>query len=578
MFLKKITAGVELSKRIKKDDLNIISLFAVFFLFLYFYTHISRIFYSDEAARSWNVQFMEGRIGFDLYFIAIVGIAAFAILVSMFGLNVKRQDLPRLVYVPLCIISLLFGTISVLHYTPYLYGSSEQKDALFVLSQILAYISLGFGILTIWRPAFALNTFIFWFLLTQNSFVILDFVARSDTDWASIAEFGIILSSLIIILNIFEKNKLVTYQGEKPFRHFLYLRSETGPSMHGFMPVEVLFFFLLALHFSNYFWSGMDKLFALPGPTGMWAIANPLYVYVPYMHIYDRIPAMVPEGLEDFYYNIIKEHTPFFLITSAVIQISAICVIFHRRIMTYLSFCYDAFHSFVFLMAGILFYKWMLLNIGIAYVFHKERRRIPWTIRLIFIFICIVPFFAGHLKLYRLAWYDTFQFNKYSIYAIMKDGREVAVPSNFFLNQSMTFSSIGLVNTFDYRYGHVSAWGARTYDDVMKSKTCSKEPLVKTSPELVQQARSKYENYFKQYHRYMLAQYDKNGKLPEFNFYPHHSFSDFTQGNELRSINFNDIISYKLVGTQGCLPIDPTARQKPKIIKQQSWNIDVSGL
>ncbi|MEM6780351.1 MAG: hypothetical protein AAF569_00650 [Pseudomonadota bacterium] len=571
--------SIDLDKTIKKDDLKILGLFAFFFIFLYFYTKVSRSFYSEMEARSWNVWLFEGRISHNTYFLVIACLSGLSVLLSALGLGIKKQDLPQLVYVPYVMIALLFGVISVWHYIPYPLGTDPDKDRLYILSVVMAWTALVSGVTSIWRPALGLNAFILWFLLAQNSFVILDYLPRSHTDWASIAEFGAILAAIIILFNLAEKNTIFRYQGQRPFADLLFLREQAGPRIHGYSPIEIIFFFLLGLHFSNYVWSGLAKLIELEGPIQMWMTDNPLYLYVPYMHIYDRISAAVPAGLEQFYFTLIKNFTPFFLISSMGIQLICLVIIFHRKLLAVTSILLDIFHAFVFLMAGILFYKWMVLNVGISYVFSKERRPIPGSIKILFMIICIFPFLAGPVKLYKLAWYDMFQFNTYDVYAVLDDGQRVVVPSNFFLNKSLHFSSVGLMNTFHQRFLGMGAWGGGSYEIMQQTKTCDKSLLVKIDPELVIREREKFSKYFNQHHAFMIDHYNDRGALPRFNIYPHHSFSDPNDAEELRSIDFNKVVGYEIVGSHGCINPDiENPRTPPYIFKEEKWLIEVSNV
>jgi len=369
------------------------------------------------------------------------------------------------------------------------------------------------------------------------------------------------------------------YDGKRPFSDFLFLREGAGKKVHGYTPIEVIFFFLLGLHFANYVWSGLSKIIHLIGPTGAWMVDDPLYVYTPYMHIYDRISAAVPAGFEQVLYTMVKDFTPAFLLPSLAMQVICLIVIFHRKLMAIIPVMLDIFHSFVFLMAGILFYKWMVLNVGISYVFSKEKRKIPSIIKVLFVLICIFPFMAGTIKLYKLAWYDMFQFNTYDTYAVLKDGSKVDVPSNYFLNKSLHFSSIGLMTTFHQRFTGVGAWGGSEHAMVERTKTCDESLLIPINEEVVLKQREKFTRFFRQHHKYMLAKYDDNGVLPRFNFYPHHSFSDPYDAEDLRSIDFNDVVAYELAGIQGCLDPDlENPREEPNIVKEERWRIDVSDI
>lgn len=225
-------------------------------------------------------------------------------------------------------------------------------------------------------------------------------------------------------------------------------------------------------HLGNYFYSAIAK-FALDGGPLSWLLDNRLYDGVPSALEKGTFPFARWPGLTQAIYETAKVLNFPIQLAGLLIQASAIAAPLRRRWVIAAALAFDAFHILVYLLFGLIFWKWVALNVLIAATFaampeeawDKAARR-----------VCLGFVGAGILffTTATLAWYDASAYASVFFEARTKDGRSYRVPNAYFDMASYQVSQGRLY--FPPGQGHFAAniWGSvLTKADLKASRACA---------------------------------------------------------------------------------------------------------
>ena len=241
---------------------------------------------------------------------------------------------------------------------------------------------------------------------------------------------------------------------------------------------------------------------------------------------------------------------------------------------------YDLMHISIFILSGIFFWKWILLNVAIIFSLQAFRApRLPWALKSLAVLIIILGpaiFFMA-----RLGWYDTPSYNHLFVQAVTKDGRTIKVPSNYFLTTSVTFAQgrIGLAKM--QIAGHLPV---RTFGNVRaKNKKKLAEqcllPLVENDPETRWRTVEKIgnmANFIKRHHMFVMSRVNEEGRL-RYDLFPHHIWSNPFEYTEFERLDKRTILGYRIVIESVCLNFEYGELKKRTIAKTEHY-VDVTDI
>ncbi len=309
----------------------------------------------------------------------------------------------------------------------------------------------------------------------------------------------------------------------------------------------------IGAHLANYFWSGLAKL-ALDGGPLSWLLGNRLYDGIPAALEKGTMPlAAWPWAVQSVHAVLRGLAVPINLVSFAV-QVFAIAAPIRRRWLLLATIVFDLFHLLVWGTLGLLFWKWIALNlIIVAALSGIDEQQWTKTARA----TCIVFVVAG-MAVFRtatLAWYETPGFASPYFVATTDDGRQFRVPSVYFLSSSYQVSQgrlwwPGGVGHFD-----PSIWGSVLHwRDAQAGRTCTAPRREAPAPPAWGPP-SALAAFVRAHHRQILPRLDQEGRLAYYGM-PHHHMPAPLVPDPFYAVDKRKIASYMFVVDSACLSLD----------------------
>lgn len=243
-----------------------------------------------------------------------------------------------------------------------------------------------------------------------------------------------------------------TYINIKPINETLILFIIFMVIKRVYKEFSIIAFFiaLLALHASNYYIPVLGKiLISTHGLDWIWIndLSNLLIAKYSHGWLLEYIP------LDSMLF--IVEWVSFFTIPLQIftflMQAFALFVFINKRFSLFLFMLFELSHLGILLLSGILFWKWILLNIGIVYVITKLNDKNSQKIFTYRMTLWMLPFIllgSGVFKAHKLAWYDTPLNNFNKVYVVTDNNERYAIDANLFHLYKFAWYD-GLLNSFN---------------------------------------------------------------------------------------------------------------------------------
>ncbi len=406
-------------------------------------------------------------------------------------------------------------------------------------------LALAIGAIGFLRPAFVL--FSLKAVVWQKELTRAEFPPGiSATDYIAVIEVGEFIVCLVLVACVLRALALLPR-----FRRF------AGAIGIDCRRVEAVAFTLgffagIGIHLANYFWSGYGKLHLRNAGPLDWALENPTYILATTSYmvgtftVYDLpfIDAQTALALTKFI------NVP---MNCFVLAIQLLCVLaaFRRRALIVITLLYDLMHVGIFLLTGIFFWKWILLNVGIVQALSCRKREMT------FLPIAVVAgaiFTAPSMfTTVILAWFDTGGVNAGRIVAETAAGDRVDVPSNFFIDKSISFAQQDPGKPFDQAL-RTKTWGVTRRYEIMKSFTdrCDFEGPIR--PTVRPEKLADVAQFLQLHHRRLVDLAGEDGRFA-YNLYPHHIWSSWLRDQAFRNLDIREIQAYILVVESYCVAL-----------------------
>ena len=310
----------------------------------------------------------------------------------------------------------------------------------------------------------------------------------------------------------------------------------------------------LGLHFGNYFWSGVAKL-TLDGPALAWVFENPTN----------------DAGLLAAWYNgrWLLSHDPELSLAIArflgtlntptnlfvlLIQIAAPIAILRPLWIRIQTILYDIMHLAIFFIVGILFWKWILLNLAfLASAGAMARERFDRGVMIAGVLATVLGINVAQTA--RLAWYNTPALSSRLIYANTADGKSYQVPISFFLNQSYSVSHARFAIDDDAAFPTSEMGNTRLYAVKKAAEACDFSALPGAPGYRRDAAFAKDMEATKGFIRAHHAFYLNLSADGRFNYqmFPFHHFANPADYADFFALDKRRITSYSLVARSHCL-------------------------
>ncbi|WDI32870.1 hypothetical protein PUV54_06625 [Hyphococcus flavus] len=306
-------------------------------------------------------------------------------------------------------------------------------------------------------------------------------------------------------------------------------------------------------HFGNYFHSAIAKI-ALDGGMLSWIMDNRLY---------DGMLGAIEKGTFPFAASAMLTQTmfdalhvanvPFHLLSFAA-QFAAILCVARRKWVIAITLVYDAFHIGVFLVYGLLFWKWIALN-AILIAMTAAIPKGAWTRRVSLVCALFVIGGGVFFTTARLAWYDAPAFASRYFEAVDGDGVRYRVPSAYFGSASYQVSHGKFYPPVSQGHFSPSVWGSvKSQEPLLARRNC------RPAQDELQTAASNSEiaalkAYVWANHAALLRAADNNGQVNPY-AYLHHHFPTLFVKRDIDNADLRNITDYIFVVESVCLDLD----------------------
>ncbi|MGF1553066.1 MAG: hypothetical protein ACFBWO_11295 [Paracoccaceae bacterium] len=320
---------------------------------------------------------------------------------------------------------------------------------------------------------------------------------------------------------------------------------------------EGAFVAAFALHAANYFYSAVAKA-TLPGAGfWTWALENDTHDIMLATASIGLGPLLGVDWLAYLAHEAMDRFQHVTNVVTYLLQYAALVALVRIRLAMLTALAWDAMHLAIFVTTSILFWKWMAVNIGFALAFGLllDRRAPPWPL---FVMGTGVLLLAPLLFwVATLGWFDSRALNRPSVVAVTEDGREVRVPSNYFLEGSAQMSKGHVGKPYPGHFADIGVFGKAEagLPGREAAEDCDLPVAAESGLSEAFAREPKLERYFREHHRFMLANVGEDGQYP-YNWYPHHNWSNPALFTEFGSLDLREIVAYRYVIESLCFRYD----------------------
>ena len=464
-------------------------------------------------------------------------------LIAVYGHDITAEKLPSIMRILLRSISSLFALYLALNHPTYI---AENPNYGFSFSQIIfldygRYLGIIAAIFAWFRPSWGMVTITFVLFFKGAASQIIGSTI-SYTDYNPLIE----VSCLLIIIFMMWFKAL---NNKKIAALALFKEHDKAAQKNQLLFLEKATLLAISAHMANYFYSGLKKIKISEAPFD-WALDNTTYSLLPNALKLGQLPIAFSAELTDLVFTSIVHLNTLSNMLIFIGQLFAIIAIFRVRWLIWITLFHDLTHIIIFLVSGIFFYKWIVLNIAIVLGLKtiQEKTISPLLIATLMVFMVASPsvFFVA-----KLGWWDTPALNVERFYAITKDKRAIAIPSNYWGVFSVTAAQQRFIWRKEKGFLPTGTYGI-TFgnENVQNAKECNYElDLNDNEANIIgetfsSQKGEEIREFVKNYHEWVLRK-SAEKKNWNYNFFPHHIFSFPWTHSDFRKLDIKDVVAYR---------------------------------
>jgi hypothetical protein len=483
---------------------------------------------------------------------------AVALLLLAGTARLRMRDLP---WPPVAMLRFIFASFAIYALFPVTLLPGTAFDGLTMLRIEYSRTLIALGCLAgLWRPGFG-AVGLFAVIAERRTLGAWFGDNVSATEFYPLAEIGMFL--------------VIAAALERPLRRFRPFAQAGGP-LSGADTLPLMTKMTLAgvsLHLANYFYSAVSKA-RLGDHVLSWVLHNHTQNMIPAHLEFGQLPlAMVP-GLPEASFALFSS---IFLLVNVLTffgQGFAILATLRIRWIVFITAFYDLTHVVIYLVTGIFFYKWILLNLSIIVAF-AGLRSTPLPGRLQAYLVAVLLTAPGLFYVAHLGWWDTLSVNHERIYAVLDDGREVEVPSNYWGSFAVTYAqqrrSPELARQlFPTRYAKPKKQRVGELANKCALTLPPDSGGTEVAPEVGDEDGS-IRAHIREHHAYLLSKADAQGRV-DFDFYPHHIWSVPALYPDIYQVDLRRIRAYRFVDQAVCLAY-ADGHFKRRVLREKSFVI-----
>lgn len=470
----------------------------------------------------------------------VVGVPLVVLLVLLIFPGPKSRDVAPASNILIRVTGTLLALYAVAAPVTFPTGVSPDVDLANSLLRPMAWAGLLVIPMIFLRPAFAIIPAVL--VLSGKALATIAFeIEISRTDYMAVLESALFLGLAHCLIGKGAAERL---------RNLIPAFRDTDIAR-----ISTVFFIVaVAAHFSNYFYSGWQKL-ALDGGPFLWAFTNPTYILAHNAVITGMLPTSHFETVSQWAIAGAERSWPLINAATLIGQLAAIVCIARRRLMIAITLFYDLTHVVIFLVSGIFFWKWIIMNLALVAAMHRLPKWVEER-RFIFGAILVVWMAPQAFEIVRLGWYDSQALTYSETVAVTHDGEEIVVPSNFFGSISVTAAQSRLGRVEAGHYPTVT-WGTTQDSEIYRQARdgCRFED----SPWRFEATQQTVTRLIQMTHAYAVQREQRSGHYT-YDLFPHHIWSNPFEYQRFASLSMGDISHYLYRTSSVCVMPDRGTR------------------
>lgn len=423
---------------------------------------------------------------------------------------------------------------------PNLMFGDGRYETFFLYGTALALIS---GVAAMWRPSFLIPLFLYY--ASWRAFLArISGIEIAPTDYLGTLDLGLFLA-----IGGLTTWALTTHElGARWLKYCRWLfGAEPGPDVRSTVQ-NLVWACGVGAHLGSYFWSAVAKIGVGGDEPLTWIFHNPTQLSIVIgLERGDNPLAQWPHLLQALWDGMAST-APFLNAFVLGLQLLAPLAALSPWLLAAFCLLYDMFHGGVYLTLGALFHFWIIANLFIAKAATTLRvSGFTFDMKITMVLSVFLAQFAFNTN--YLGWLDGGKLAMPHIYAHTRDGRDVAVPGNYF-------------GIFSYPIGHPSVFIPRGHFPVLIGGGADNreawEDALSCGDMIGQEDTGSFEPV-----RDLVRRTDRlmrtNPRLKSDNlyyFYPHHLPSNPLAYTEFNRLKINDIIGYDYVVDSVCLSLE----------------------
>jgi len=448
----------------------------------------------------------------------------------------RAADVIKPLRIITCVVAVLLAVYLALAPITYPAGISATSDwALLTVKVSVAGAIFG-AISTFWRPAFVILPAAV--LMQQKAVAAILFdTSISQTDYIPIQEMALFTGAGLMLMG----GGIMARLG--PVSRMIK-RCDLEWAM------VLIFMAAVGAHFSNYFYSGLQKV-SLDGGPWLWVLENPTHILTANAWLGGFFPLGAWRDVSAQTLQYLEIFVPLLNIVTLLGQLCAVIFVVRRVTMIGITLFYDLTHITIFLISGIFFWKWIILNAALvaAMKYLKPDAERPTAVILAAIMVLGAP---EIFHIARLGWYDTPALTRTEIVAVTKDGQAHIVPANYFGTISVSAAQHRLGRPAEGHFPTVT-WGTTQSGRVLQEarEGCS---FGMDEEWRYPQDASKIVRLIERTHAYALQKAGEGG-LYRYDFYPHHIWSNPFMFQDFAHVAPSQIDTYLYRTISSCITL-----------------------
>ncbi len=437
------------------------------------------------------------------------------------------------------VVAVMLGFYALTAVTTYPSGITSEADTALTLVRYLSVLALAAAVLSFWYPSFVIvvaTTILSKKAIGEDLFEI----RISHTDYLPVAEIGLLLGIACLLLS-----RGGRWTSGKAVRSLFDCDVKSA--------TVIVFMIGVGAHFANYFYSAVQKI-QLDGGALFWAQYNPTYILSVNAWIGGFYPlGFWPEIAVPVLELSVRSHVLLnYMILLA--QLLAVVFIVRRVTMIGLTLFYDVTHVVIFIVSGIFFWKWIVLNLALV----AAMRRLPAWVEarsVAAISVASVVFAPTVFGVVWLGWYDTRALVVSEAYAVTKSGDVARVPSNFFGTISVTAAQHRFGRTEPGHWPTVT-WGTTQSVKFLEGarEDCTFKP---DAPTRFSRSKQQVSELIQLAHRYAQQNTSPDGRYV-YDLFPHHIWSNPQLFRDFSRVAVSNIDYYIYRTRSGCTSLGLT--------------------